>query len=480
MIKPSSKKLFRCFAFALTVLLGVLVLTSPIKAFAETSDTVTMYRLYNPYSGEHFYTSTMKEVGNCVTQGWKYEGEGWTAPSFSGTPVYRLYNPYTGDHHYTTSSDERDEVVAAGWRYEGIGWYSDDNKIAAVYRQYNPYATTGTHNYSGQLSENDYLVSVGWRGEGVAWYATSVPTTAQNLPSNSDKTAASEGLVATDDSVVVYRMYSDDSGEHLYSIDLTEIGKLITEGWKYEGPGWLAPKSSSTPVYRVYNPYSDDHHYTVSSAERDQLVEAGWVDQGISWYSDDAKTVPIYRDYNPNKQTHNHNYTGSKVEHENLIYEGWRAEGIGWYALAVGKSTADSNANNYGSALNYAVVSRSESKAYLYYSDGTLAFSIEAISTGHDWTGTHEVCRKARGLWADGYCEGVNDWWVCFIDVLDSESDVYDGKKVSRYYDDLGAYEGGAGFHYGFSGTGCVVIPNMENAKRLYDFLAIGSKVIVK
>lgn len=84
--------------------------------------------------------------------------------------MYRLYNPYTGDHHYTTSQDEYNSLVALGWSGEGVGWYSDDAQGVALYRQFNPYETIGTHNYTTSSAENDYLVSLGWRAEGIAWY----------------------------------------------------------------------------------------------------------------------------------------------------------------------------------------------------------------------------------------------------------------------------------------------------------------------
>ena len=132
----------------------------------------SMWRLYNPYTGEHFYTASGSEREGLVAAGWESEGEGWVAPASSKTPVYRLYNPYApgGDHHYTMSAPERDSLVAAGWRYEGVGWYSDDGMSVPLYRQYNPYAATGSHNYTASRAENDSLVAAGWRAEGVAWY----------------------------------------------------------------------------------------------------------------------------------------------------------------------------------------------------------------------------------------------------------------------------------------------------------------------
>lgn len=131
-----------------------------------------MQRLYNAFTGEHFYTANIAETYKLVSIGWRYEGVGWYAPA-SGAEVYRLYNPYVpgGDHHYTLSASERDGLVAAGWRYEGVGWRSAPASTGVcLYRQYNPFATTGTHNYTTSLAENNQLVLAGWRAEGVAWY----------------------------------------------------------------------------------------------------------------------------------------------------------------------------------------------------------------------------------------------------------------------------------------------------------------------
>ncbi len=144
----------------------------PSDAPAKKAETVAMYRLYNPNSGEHFYTSGVKEQKNLIAAGWKSEGIGWYAPKTSNKPVYRLYNPNAGDHHYTTSKGERDALIAAGWKNEGIGWYSAEGKSKKpVYRQYNPNATAGAHNFTTVLTENNQLVKLGWKAEGIAWYA---------------------------------------------------------------------------------------------------------------------------------------------------------------------------------------------------------------------------------------------------------------------------------------------------------------------
>ena len=157
---------------------------------ANMSVTLTaanpMHRLYNPNSGEHFYTADVKEKEALVTLGWQDEGYGWVAaktPSDDATKaakaVYRLYNPNAGDHHYTMNENEVKTLVAYGWKDEGTGWYSTVAKGAnkgandiEVYRQYNPFANgAGSHNYTTDKAENDYLVSLGWTPEGTAWYA---------------------------------------------------------------------------------------------------------------------------------------------------------------------------------------------------------------------------------------------------------------------------------------------------------------------
>ena len=135
-----------------------------------------MNRLYNPNSGEHFYTADIKEKEALVNLGWNDEGYGWVAAptknASADRAVYRLYNPNAGDHHYTMSEDERDTLVAYGWKDEKVGWYSAAEDKTPVYRQYNPYANgAGSHNYTTDKAENNYLVSLGWIYEGTAWTA---------------------------------------------------------------------------------------------------------------------------------------------------------------------------------------------------------------------------------------------------------------------------------------------------------------------
>jgi hypothetical protein len=140
---------------------------------AETEAKVVkshaMHRLYDPNSGEHFYTASETERDAVVAAGWNYEGVAWYAPD-EGTDVHRLYNPNSGDHHYTASTAETSALIDAGWRYEGVGWKSAGEGGVPVLRQYNRNAVRGSHNFTTSENEHVTLMGLGWDGEGVAWY----------------------------------------------------------------------------------------------------------------------------------------------------------------------------------------------------------------------------------------------------------------------------------------------------------------------
>lgn len=110
-----------CIVMAVVCLCAVGVV--PTHAFAQDSSTAQVYRLYNPYNGDHHYTMDTNEYDTLGTVGWRKEGVAWVSPTSSATPVYRLYNPYSGDHHYTVDAHEYDTLPEYGWRKEGVAWY---------------------------------------------------------------------------------------------------------------------------------------------------------------------------------------------------------------------------------------------------------------------------------------------------------------------------------------------------------------------
>lgn len=135
---------------------------------------VPLYRLYNPHSGEHFYTASHTKWWNLYEQGWGYEGlNGWYP--LSGMPVYQVSNPITGENHYTISQEEQENLVKAGWKLEGIAFHSaDSSEGLPVYRLYNPKASkVASHHYTLSKAEVEALQAAGWKYEGIGWYASS-------------------------------------------------------------------------------------------------------------------------------------------------------------------------------------------------------------------------------------------------------------------------------------------------------------------
>lgn len=171
-------------ALATTLGLGL----APAAALAKPApeNLATVVRMYNKWTGEHLFTTNPLEVADLEARGWANEGTYWKAPAADKDvnkgymPVYRLYNPNSSDHLYTTDLVEYTNLMAAGWRGEEIKFYSaatpdQDNEAKVgladvdaegIYRQFNPNVTVGTHNYGG-LAENKKLLDLGWKADGV-------------------------------------------------------------------------------------------------------------------------------------------------------------------------------------------------------------------------------------------------------------------------------------------------------------------------
>lgn len=142
--------------------------TKPAEKPSPTVDTVTVYRLYNPYTGEHLFTTNADEYSNLATLGWKQEGSAWDAPKSGDTPVYRLYNRYADTHLFTTNKAEYEYLASIGWSAEGIAFYDAGDNGTALYRLYNPYSPEGLHLFTTHKAEYDHLATIGWQQEGVA------------------------------------------------------------------------------------------------------------------------------------------------------------------------------------------------------------------------------------------------------------------------------------------------------------------------
>ncbi|MEE3420834.1 MAG: transglutaminase domain-containing protein [Lachnospiraceae bacterium] len=270
----------------------------------EAVESQAMYRMYNPNSGEHFYTASRGEAKSIRSRGWLYEGIGWYAPRLSSRPVYRLYNPNAGDHHYTLNNGERKELVALGWRDEGIGWYSDPDKTTAIYREYNPNAKAGAHNFTAFKNEDNSLGKAGWSQEGIAWYAVRSGQAAAVRDLGATTIYKGTDLSAIYDYEYYISKYSDAAA--LVGGDGQKvIENFVTVGLK---EGRAGKATYDEDVYKKFKEqYHPSYRFPKAKAKLDQI---GWTlrkafnwsagmkyyghnsimpdtpDPGIKWYAD--------------------------------------------------------------------------------------------------------------------------------------------------------------------------------------------------
>jgi hypothetical protein len=146
-----------------------------------TGTLTTRYRLYSETTKEHLYTTDLNEYNTLpVCCSWKAEGSIYqlflSAGSVAGVnavPYYRLYNPYSFQHHWTTDVSEYNALGAIGWSKEGIDGYvlpAQGTGSVPLYRLYLN-ANGGLHLWTTDANEKNVLTtSQGWKDEGIAGY----------------------------------------------------------------------------------------------------------------------------------------------------------------------------------------------------------------------------------------------------------------------------------------------------------------------
>ena len=138
--------------------------------FQDNLPEGTVYRLFNPEVGVHFYTSSKEERNNTIENLPQYEYEGAAfgtvteeeADSVTGAqPVYRFFNTDTGVHLYTIDEAERDSIQEnlPNFLFEGISYYAYETEqegTIPLYRFYNP--EVGAHFYTPFAVERDNVI----------------------------------------------------------------------------------------------------------------------------------------------------------------------------------------------------------------------------------------------------------------------------------------------------------------------------------
>lgn len=280
-----------------------------------------VYRMYNAWTGEHLYTGSLSEAKSALSEGWRWEGVAWVAPS-AGVPVYRLYNAWSGDHLYTTSKAEYSRLARVGWKGEGVQLYgAPAGSGAAISRLYNRYVQTGSHLLTADANERRSCIRAGWSDDGNSWYATKLsklpiagfwtvtqawtPGQLQRYWIGSDAVVAASRLIDPSSSPVDrgagYRAWATASGAVIRGA--REQGGVIyladNDGRLATGSGWLVTDRFGQGMQRYYlysrGAYSVAQLGRSSDGESDiggahYTTTAGYVlrnmdfDDGMSWF----------------------------------------------------------------------------------------------------------------------------------------------------------------------------------------------------
>lgn len=255
----------------------------PAASAGQPQDQVPLLRLYNPYSGEHLFTTNRYEASDLVFRGWRSERSDGLVNLKEGTPVFRLYNEWTGDHHYTSDTNEVNACIRQGWTNEGIQFCSDEDATTDVYSMYNPYATKFYHHYTADANEMAKMQSDGWRQENVKW------------------------RVITDGrSKVVAPVDSNENADNPADTNGTSIPSILPSGEQSGNDQSVTPgeHSSVTPESSSSDNSADTTSSDTStqpSAAKKKLYEGArfWYDNYIvhGWDPDFNKKVSEHMDY---------------------------------------------------------------------------------------------------------------------------------------------------------------------------------------
>jgi hypothetical protein len=137
---------------------------------------ITRYRLYSPVTLEHHYTTDLNEYTVLGGSGaWNQEGPVGhvlnNPGGFNGVTAvlyYRLYNPATRWHHWTTDANEYYTLVSIGWSGESVDGYILPTATTGAIQLYRMVHSTiaGLHHWTIDANEYSVLTSGGgWVGE---------------------------------------------------------------------------------------------------------------------------------------------------------------------------------------------------------------------------------------------------------------------------------------------------------------------------
>lgn len=441
-------------------------------------DAVNVYRVYNPYSGEHFYTANLNEAQNLFKIGWRWESTAFQASSSTGTAVYRLYNPNAGAHFYTTNMGESNYLRSLSWRLEGIGWYAFGD--TALYRLYNPNSPIGEHLYTTSAHERDSVSQAGWRYEGIAYYVTPGYQTITGRWVVSSAYGTQERYwISSNTSLAKNRYIEPDEGTG-YDVEAyaTSTGAVVRNRTHVgsglmiaDNDGRLASIPKKTGWYVTSELDGEPQRYYITAVTKDASgnsvygARTGWFTVSSSQYYGFytlgyvARNTVLGKNSNTVYEADN---DGKLTTINNYKSTGWK------YANNVGSSTGwfiSTDTNNFRCMVFRKLSSQDPwimDKDYLCGSGGDTLMGHRVIRA--------KIARKDNGYeyeswgtaWAVDMSQGIDNRYQMFHSLIHFSSN----GALSRWRTGLGHKDS----------NGCIRLED-DNAKYIYDNVPIGTSI---
>lgn len=141
---------------------------------------------------------------------------------------------------------------------------------------------------------------------------------------------------------VVYRLYQQSTGRHLFSANLTEVDILTgvnSSDYLNEGIAYQVQEGADQDLYRFFQPSTGLHFYSANSDERDNLInsnQSGYLYEGVAYKVFSASSAPeastaVSRFYDPIAATH---FYTANLEEQRILevtQPSWIMEGTAWY-----------------------------------------------------------------------------------------------------------------------------------------------------
>ena len=272
--------------------------------FSDTDQAgaVPFYRCYDS-KGHHLYTAdpSCEAFGSAANE--SRIGYVFSSQATGTVPLYRLWNPVTGDHFYTIDLTEAKHASATlGYSEEGVAGFVYRDASCQLPPPPVEIACNGKDdNLDGQIDEGSCCPTpavhrlVDAKGE---HFYTTDPAEAGSAVSGGGYTSEQPDawrLARTNQPGTVPFFRCNNKGLHLYTADAQceYFGPTTNEG--LFGYIFSSAAAGTVPLYRSFNPTTGDHFYTTTETEaKNAQANIGYISEGIAGYvfSDESCKSP--------------------------------------------------------------------------------------------------------------------------------------------------------------------------------------------